>query len=105
LEALADGMKQENWQTCAALHYRVSFCSMIAELDCVALTADLPEYGLATGDVGTVVHVFKGGKTFMVEFTTFSGTTIAVTKIAATGVRPISRKEIHHTRPFEPVVR
>jgi hypothetical protein len=29
---------------------------MIAELDCVALTVALPEYGMAVGDVCTVVH-------------------------------------------------
>ena len=28
---------------------------MIRELDCVVLTADLPEYGLKRGDVGAVV--------------------------------------------------
>jgi hypothetical protein len=33
--------------------------NMIAELDCVALTADLPEHGLTAGDVVAVavVHV------------------------------------------------
>jgi hypothetical protein len=76
---------------------------MIAELDCVALTADLPEHGLAAGDVGAVVHVYKGEKSFMVEFTTFDGTTIAVTKVTASQIRPLSRKEIHHARPFVPV--
>jgi hypothetical protein len=78
---------------------------MIAELDCVALTADLPEFGLTTGDVGAVVHVYEGGKYFMVEFTTFDGSTVAVTKVSAAQVRPLSRKEIHHARPFEPVMR
>ena len=78
---------------------------MIAELDCVALTADLPEHGLTAGDVGAVVHVYKGGKSFMVEFTTFDGSTVAVTKVSAAQIRPLSRKEIHHARPFEPVAR
>ncbi len=78
---------------------------MIAELDCVALTADLPEHGLAAGDVGAVVHVCKGGKSFLVEFTTFDGATVAVTKVPASRIRPLSRNEIHHARPFEPVVK
>ncbi|HEY3762493.1 MAG TPA: DUF4926 domain-containing protein [Verrucomicrobiae bacterium] len=78
---------------------------MIAELDCVALTADLPEHGLAAGDVGAVVHVYNSGKSFMVEFTTFDGATVAVTKVSDSQIRPVSRKEIHHTRPFEPVSR
>jgi hypothetical protein len=78
---------------------------MIAELDCVALTANLPEHGLAAGDVGAVVHVYKGGQSFMVEFTTFDGSTVAVTKVSAAQIRPLSRNEIHHARCFEPVVR
>jgi len=76
---------------------------MIAELECVALTSDLPTYGLTAGDVGAVVHIYKGGKSFMVEFTTFDGATVAVTKVSAGQIRPLSRKEIHHARPFAPV--
>jgi hypothetical protein len=76
---------------------------MISELDCVALTANLPEHGLTAGDVGAVVHVYKGGKSFAVEFTTFDGSTIAVTKVSASQIRPLSRNEIHHARQFEPV--
>lgn len=76
---------------------------MIAELDCVALTVNLPEYGLTAGDVGAVVHAYNGGKSFMVEFTTFDGSTVAVAKVSAAQVRPLSRKEIHHARTFEPV--
>lgn len=78
---------------------------MIAELDCVALTVNLPEHGLAAGDVGAVVHVYKGSKSFTVEFTTFDGSTVAVTKVSTAQIRPLSRNEIHHARPFEPVAR
>jgi hypothetical protein len=78
---------------------------MMTELDCVALTADLPEHGLAAGDVGAVVHAFKGGKSFMVEFTTFDGATVALTKVTASQIRSLSRKEIHHARPFAPAPR
>ncbi len=78
---------------------------MIAELDCVALTASLPEHGLAVGDVGAFVHVYKGGKSFMVEFTTFDGSTVAVKKVSNAQIRPLSRREIHHARPFAPVAR
>ena len=41
---------------------------MIAELGCVALAFDLPEHGLAAGDVDAVVHVYESGKNFLVEF-------------------------------------
>jgi hypothetical protein len=78
---------------------------MIAELDCVALTVNLPKYGLAAGDVGAVVHAYKGGKSFMVEFTTFGGSTVAVTKVSPDQIRPLSRNEIHHARQFVPVTR
>lgn len=71
---------------------------MIAELDCVALTADLPEHGLATGDVGAVVHVYKDGREFMVEFTTFDGKTVALAKVTANQIRALAHNEIHHAR-------
>ena len=78
---------------------------MIAELDSVALTMNLPEHGLAAGDVGAVVHVYKAGQSFMVEFTTFDGSTVAVTKVSDTQIRSLSSNEIHHARKFEPAPR
>ncbi len=74
---------------------------MIAELDCVALTTALPEHGLAAGDVGTVVHAYNGGDKFMVEFTTYDGTTVAVAKVTAEQIRALGRNEVHHTRPLD----
>jgi hypothetical protein len=78
---------------------------MINELDCVALAADLPDYGLAVGDVGAVVHVYEGGHCFQVEFTTFDGRTVAVAKVSANQIRLLGDKEIHHARSFEPAAR
>ncbi|NUM75615.1 DUF4926 domain-containing protein [candidate division KSB1 bacterium] len=37
-------------------------------LDVVALTADLPEYNLWRGQVGTVVEILAEGNAFEVEF-------------------------------------
>ena len=74
---------------------------MIAELDSVALTVDLPKHGLAASDVGAVVHVYKGGKGFMAEFTTFGGSTVAVAKVSDAQIRPLSPNDIHHARKFE----
>ena len=34
---------------------------MIREHDCVVLTQDLPDEGLQTGDIGTVVHIYQDG--------------------------------------------
>jgi hypothetical protein len=41
---------------------------MMKEHDRLVLTGDLPEEGLKAGDVGTVVHVHRGGEAFEVEF-------------------------------------
>ena len=76
---------------------------MIKELDCVALTTDLPTHGLAAGDVGAVVHVYEGDRTYQVEFTTFDGRTVALTKVSADQIRPLGKQEIHHARTFQPV--
>jgi len=78
---------------------------MIKELDCVALTVDLPAYGLATGDVGAVVHVYEGGRSYQVEFTTFDGKTVALAKVSREQIRMLGEKEIHHARAFEPAGR
>ena len=74
---------------------------MIKELECVALNVALPEHGLAAGDVGAVVHAYKDGHGFMVEFTTFDGKTVALTRVSADQVRPLAPNEIHHARPFD----
>ncbi len=71
---------------------------MIEELEDVILTCDLPEHGLARGDIGTVVLVHKGGKGYEVEFTTLGGETVAILSLAVEQVRPIGPREIAHVR-------
>lgn len=44
-------------------------------LDTVALTEDVPEYGLIAGEVGAVVEVLGDGDAFEVEFCDNSGMT------------------------------
>jgi hypothetical protein len=51
-------------------------------LDVVALTEDLPEYGLLRGQVGTVVEVYTPD-VFEVEFSDIHGQTYAMTSIRA----------------------
>lgn len=68
------------------------------ELDLAVLTRDLPEHGLARGDVGTIVHVHRGGEAFEVEFVLASGETVAVVTLEASDVRPRTGREILHTR-------
>jgi len=56
---------------------------MINEHDCVVLLQDLPEERLQAGDVGTVVHVHRGGEGYEVEFMTLTGQTVAVATVLA----------------------
>ncbi|MBW4649472.1 MAG: DUF4926 domain-containing protein [Kastovskya adunca ATA6-11-RM4] len=44
-------------------------------LDVVALTADLPQYNLWRGQVGTVVEILANGTAFEVEFSDRNGRT------------------------------
>ena len=71
---------------------------MIDELEDVILTSDLPEHGLARGDIGTVVLVHKEGKGYEVEFTRLSGETVAVVTLTANQVRASNAREIAHAR-------
>jgi hypothetical protein len=70
---------------------------MIRDHDTVALTVDLPDYGLCRDDLGTVV-LTHGGKGFEVEFMTLDGQTMAVVSLTTDQVRPIRRHEIAHAR-------
>ena len=71
---------------------------MIDELDCVVLTADTPEYGLAASDIGAVVMVREAGQSFEVEFVAPDGETLAVASLSAAQIRPVAHREIAHTR-------
>lgn len=51
-------------------------------LDVVALTEDLPGYGLRRGQVGTIVELL-GSDAFMVEFVDNSGRTYATLSLRA----------------------
>ncbi len=68
------------------------------EHDAIVLTEDLPERGLAKGDVGTIVMVHEGAAGYEVEFVTLGGETVAVVTLAASKVRPVARREIAHAR-------
>ena len=55
---------------------------MIAELDVVALTVDLPEAKLLAGHVGTVLEVFTPTD-FLVEFSDDDGRAFAIKHLKA----------------------
>jgi hypothetical protein len=72
----------------------------VREFDSVVLARDLPDLGLAKGDVGTVVLIHPGGGC-EVEFTTLTGEPLAVASLADDAIRPVDRREIAHARPME----
>jgi hypothetical protein len=73
----------------------------IKEHDCVVLTKNLPEESLEAGDVGTVVHIHKGGAAYEVEFATLAGKTVAVTTVEASDLRPVGKRDISHVRELQ----
>ncbi len=75
---------------------------MIKEHERVVLTAPIPAEGLEAGDVGTVVHVYRDGLAYEVEFTTLAGKTAAVVTLETTQVRRVGQREITHARELTP---
>ena len=71
---------------------------MIRELDPVVLTHDIAEHGLTQGDMGAVVHSYKNGAAFEVEFVTAEGRTVALLTLNREDVRPVGGREILHVR-------
>lgn len=74
---------------------------MIRELEAVALTHDIDEHSLKQGDIGAVVHCYKDGSAFEVEFVTAEGKTIALLTLNRTDVRQISGREVLHVRELD----
>lgn len=72
--------------------------SAVTEHDRVVLTRDRPAERLAAGDVGTVIHVYRAGKAFEVEFLSLTGQTLVIVTLEAESVRPVSPGEITHAR-------
>jgi hypothetical protein len=74
---------------------------MIKEHNRIVLTSDIPAEGLKAGDVGTVVHVYRDGLAYEVEFTTLAGDTTAVVTVEAPQVRSVRQREITHARELQ----
>ena len=73
----------------------------IKEHERVVLKSAVPAAGLEAGDVGTVVHIYRDGRAYEVEFTTLDGNTAAVVTAEASQVRPVHRREITHARELQ----
>ncbi len=76
---------------------------MIREHERAVLTVSVPAEKLEAGDVGTVVHVYRDGEAYEVEFLTLDGRTAAVVTLKADQVRPVGQREITHARELAAV--
>lgn len=74
---------------------------MIHEHDTIVLCRDLAEHGLRQGDIGAVVHCYKNGEAYEVEFVTGEGETVAVVTLENKDVRSMTMKEILHVRELQ----
>ena len=71
---------------------------MMNEHEIVVLTEDVADAGLEAGDIGTVVHVHKGGAGYEVEIMTLAGETVAVVTLRPAQVRSIQPRDVAHVR-------
>lgn len=71
---------------------------MYQELETVVLAHDVPDQGLADGDLGVVVYRYVGGQSYEVEFVSGDGRTIAVLTLAPDEIRAVQPHEILHVR-------
>jgi hypothetical protein len=71
---------------------------MIQEYERAILTRGLPEYGLKSGDIGTVVHVYQQGAAYEIEFFALDGRTLEVVTGEADQVRPVGHRDMLHVR-------
>lgn len=74
---------------------------MIKEHDRIVLKSDITAEGLKAGDVGTVVHIYRDGLAYEVEFTTLDGDTAAVVTVESSQVRAVHKREITHARELQ----
>lgn len=77
---------------------------MIQEFDRVVLTTDIQQYGLKSGDIGTVVLVYQHDTGYEVEFMALDGETLAVVTLDEKMVRLAKPGEMSHARMFEETV-
>ena len=71
---------------------------MLEEHDRIVLTDDIADLRLKAGDVGTIVHVHRGGQAFEVEFLALDGNTAALATVRSSRVRPVTGADITHAR-------
>lgn len=83
------------------LAFGLKVTELFEELERVALTDDLPEHGLKTGDIGMVVHIYANHKGYEVEFVTLGGDLITLASLYPTQIRALESDEIASARGVE----
>lgn len=73
------------------------------EHDRVVLLKDVPNAGLAAGDVGTIVHVYSDHAALEVEFVSLDGHTRAVETLGTDDVRAVTGRDMTHAREIHAV--
>jgi hypothetical protein len=63
----------------------------LRELDVVRLTNDIAAEGLVSGELGTILMVFKGGEAYLVEFSDDQGRTRAMPTLKPTEIEFVER--------------
>jgi hypothetical protein len=76
---------------------------MLKEHDRVVLTNPVSAEGLEAGDVGTIVHIYSDGQAYEVEFVALDGHTTAVATVESHQVRPVTPRDMTHTREIQTV--
>lgn len=76
---------------------------MLKEHDRIVLMSTIAGEDLEIGDVGTIVHVYADGLAFEVEFVALDGHTSAVATVEVAQVRPVTRRDMTHTRQIQTV--
>jgi len=76
---------------------------MLKEHERIVLTSAVTAEGLEAGDVGTIVHVYEDGEAYEVEFVALDGHTTAVVTLEASQVRPVTRRDMTHSREIQTV--
>lgn len=71
---------------------------MITEHASIVLTEDLPAAGLEAGDVGIVVHIYRSGEAYEVEFMTLDGGTLTIQTLEARQIREAGNLDVPHVR-------
>ncbi len=80
---------------------------LFKEHEPVVLTSDVSgDEGeqLRSGDVGTVIHVHASGDAYVVEFMAFNGDTVAIATVLPSQARPVTSRDLTHTRRVETAV-